>query len=66
MPRKRCHECSKKINVMNEFQCRCKLFFCSEHRLADDHNCTFNYKEYYRKIIESKNIKVIRQKVEKI
>jgi predicted nucleic acid binding AN1-type Zn finger protein len=41
----RCHVCSKKLDLASRSTlCRCEHIFCSEHRQAEDHNCSFDFK----------------------
>lgn len=54
-PKKRkCQMCKKKIGLTG-FECRCGKLFCSLHRYADAHNCTFDYKEDGREKIRKAN-----------
>ena len=36
-------ECKKKLKL-TDMPCRCKLSFCSKHRLPEQHNCRYNFK----------------------
>ena len=38
-----CDECGKKLGYMN-FTCKCGKNFCSKHRHAENHACSFNFK----------------------
>jgi len=54
-PKKRkCQMCKKKIGLTG-FECRCGKLYCSTHRYADVHNCTFDYKEDGREKIRKAN-----------
>uniref|UniRef100_A0A7S1Q175 Ubiquitin-like domain-containing protein n=1 Tax=Alexandrium catenella TaxID=2925 RepID=A0A7S1Q175_ALECA len=46
----RCYACNKKIGLTG-FQCQCGYFFCSSHRYAEDHNCSFDHKSHGREIL---------------
>mmetsp|Transcript_36843 Transcript_36843/g.106215 ORF Transcript_36843/g.106215 Transcript_36843/m.106215 type:complete len:320 (+) Transcript_36843:87-1046(+) len=46
----RCFTCNKKIGLTG-FQCQCGYFFCSAHRHAEDHACTFDHKARGREIL---------------
>ncbi|AYV78959.1 MAG: hypothetical protein Edafosvirus60_2 [Edafosvirus sp.] len=48
-----CHNCNKKSNML--FDCKCGYYFCSNHRLAFDHNCTYDYKKIAKKKVEKAN-----------
>ncbi len=47
---KRCQfeTCRHKLGLVS-FACRCGQYFCGEHRIAECHKCTFNYKEDHKK-----------------
>ncbi|CAF0765679.1 unnamed protein product [Rotaria sordida] len=49
--------CNKKLGLTG-FDCRCGGQFCSLHRYANEHNCTFDYKEYGQNEIR-KNMPVV-------
>ncbi len=56
-------DCNKKLKI-SDFPCKCEQTFCGIHRNSASHNCTFNYKEHGKKILEKtvigcKNEKVI-------
>jgi len=43
--KKRC--CFEGCNVklkLSDMPCRCKYIYCSKHRLPEQHNCSFNFK----------------------
>ena len=39
----RCAFCRKKLPPIN-FKCRCSYLFCSQHRLPEEHQCTYDHK----------------------
>ena len=51
---KRCQMdgCKMKLSI-TDFDCRCKKRFCNLHKNAEKHNCTFDYKAFHRKKLES-------------
>jgi len=62
---KRCAHsgCDKKLKIV-DFPCRCEKTFCALHRHSASHNCTFDYKQHGKTILEKtvvscKNEKVI-------
>jgi predicted nucleic acid binding AN1-type Zn finger protein len=57
--------CKTKLGLV-PFECRCQLNFCSEHRLPENHKCTFDYKTLGKSLIEKNNQKVIGEKIQKI
>jgi len=65
--RNRCswETCNKKLGLTG-FDCRCGGQFCSLHRYANEHNCTFDYKEHGQNEIR-KNMPVVQgERVRKI
>lgn len=52
--KRRCGVCKKKIGLTG-FECRCGGLFCSMHRYADVHSCTFDYKVDGREKIRKAN-----------
>jgi len=57
--RNRCswETCNKKLGLTG-FDCRCGGHFCPLHRYANEHNCTFDYKEHGQNEIR-KNMPVV-------
>lgn len=47
--KKRCSHCKKKVPLCGRFECRCGKTFCSTHRYAEEHQCTYEYKTDYVK-----------------
>lgn len=41
---RRCFRCSKKLSVAAGMTCRCGKVYCSAHRYAEDHDCTFDFR----------------------
>jgi len=44
----RCYKCNKKIGLTG-IKCKCNLYFCSKHRYAEEHNCSYDYKDEGKK-----------------
>lgn len=63
----RCLVCAKKVGLTG-FNCRCnpEAVFCSTHRLAEAHDCTFDYKSSQRQLLAERNPVVAGAKVEKL
>ena len=40
----KCNKCSKKIGVLG-FPCKCGSSFCRSHRLPEDHDCDYDFKQ---------------------
>jgi hypothetical protein len=64
-PSNRCLSCRKKVGLTG-FKCRCGDTFCSMHRYADAHKCTFDYKQAGREQIAKQNPVVKADKITKI
>jgi hypothetical protein len=61
----RCMSCNKKVRLLG-FACRCGGTFCSMHRYADGHPCSFDYKKADREKIAQQNPLVVASKLDKI
>jgi len=61
----KCWACCRNIGLTG-IQCRCKYYFCSEHRYAESHDCTFNHQLYHRSILEREILGCVAEKVEKV
>lgn len=47
---KRCQKegCKHKL-TLSSFPCKCKKYFCGQHRYEAEHECSFNYQEEQKK-----------------
>lgn len=61
----RCFQCKKKTGLTG-FKCKCNNVFCGQHRLAECHNCPFDYKTAQRAQLAEANPVVQAAKVQKI
>ena len=63
----KCFSCVKSVSIIG-FDCKCGNRYCSNHRLPEEHKCTFNHKELSLKNLKTKLIseKVIPEKIIKI
>lgn len=61
----RCGQCRAKIGVLG-FPCRCGGQFCSTHRYANEHNCSFDYKSHGQEEIKGSLPVVVAKKIDKI
>lgn len=61
----RCYKCNKKVGIYG-FSCRCGFNFCSSHRYADTHDCTFDYKTFEREQLRKTNQAVVADKIQRI
>ncbi|XVF13266.1 hypothetical protein REPUB_Repub08aG0193800 [Reevesia pubescens] len=60
----RCFTCRKKVGLTG-FKCRCGSTFCGEHRYAEKHECSFDFKGAGRDAIAKANPVVKADKVER-
>ena len=63
--RGRCFTCSKKVGLLG-FECRCGYVFCSGHRHAQDHTCSFDYAAFDRERLAKANPLVAGSKLDKL
>lgn len=61
----RCLCCRKRVGLTG-FGCRCGGIFCSLHRYADMHSCSFDYKAAGREAIAKANPVIRAKKIDKI
>jgi len=64
--KKRCYLCGKRTGLASSYTCRCGLNFCAQHRYAEAHNCTHDYKSQGRKVLQGNNPLVRAPKLPKI
>ncbi|KAL6842453.1 hypothetical protein ACP4OV_027688 [Aristida adscensionis] len=61
----KCASCNKRVGLLG-FPCRCGGTFCSLHRYAEKHACSFDYKAADREKIAKNNPLVVAAKINKI
>ena len=54
----KCKECNKNIHEWVSFKCKCESVFCIKHRMSNDHACTYDYNENFKKKLEQSLVKV--------
>jgi len=64
---KRCcfSDCKKKL-LFSDFACRCGTRFCTAHRAAEDHRCTYDWKAEGKKTLGSQLGGCVNAKLERI
>ena len=62
----RCAHCNRKVKLATSFHCRCDKTFCGQHRYAETHSCTFDYKSAGRKMLENASPSIATPKLPKI
>ncbi|XP_019853109.1 PREDICTED: AN1-type zinc finger protein 4-like [Amphimedon queenslandica] len=63
--RNKCMKCQKRTRLANSYTCRCGGVYCSIHRYAETHSCTFNYKAEGKELIARNNPLVTAPKLSK-
>ena len=61
----RCYNCRIKVGVYG-MSCKCGHLFCYEHRLPENHVCSFDFKSNHQELLEKQNPKVSPSKYTKI
>ena len=61
----RCFSCNKKVGLLG-FECRCGYVYCSGHRHAADHDCSFDYAAFDRERLAKANPTVAASKIDKL
>ncbi|CAL4083538.1 unnamed protein product [Meganyctiphanes norvegica] len=61
----KCQVCRKKVGLTG-FTCRCGGLFCPLHRYNNEHNCTFDYRQYGQDEIRRNNPAVKGEKIRKM
>lgn len=62
----RCAECNKKLGLVMIMKCHCERIFCAQHRYAEAHRCSYNFKTEGQKTIARENPLVVAPKLPKI
>ncbi len=57
-----CSICQRKLKL-SDLVCKCDKRFCRFHKFPEQHDCTFDYKNEQRKILEKNNPLIMPQKV---
>lgn len=60
----KCELCNKKVLIINT--CKCNKKFCMKHHHPEDHDCTFDFKEDYKKKLTDLNPIIKNDKLVKI
>lgn len=63
---KHCFLCGKKTGLATSYECRCGNIFCSVHRYAETHDCTYDYKSAGRRFLQETNPIISAPKLPKI
>ncbi|XP_076830773.1 AN1-type zinc finger protein 4 [Brachyhypopomus gauderio] len=63
---KHCSLCGRKTGLATSYECRCGNNFCSTHRYAETHDCTYDYKTTGRRFLQESNPIISAPKLPKI
>jgi AN1-like Zinc finger len=63
--RNRCFCCNKKVGLLG-FECRCGYVYCSGHRHATDHTCTFDYASFDKERLAKANPVIAASKLDRL
>eukprot|EP00039_Didymoeca_costata_P018973 m.335767 g.335767 ORF g.335767 m.335767 type:complete len:483 (+) comp17672_c0_seq1:215-1663(+) len=63
---RRCDHCNRRLKLATAYTCRCGQVYCGEHRYAETHSCTYDYKLAGRKMLEATVPSITSPKLPKI
>eukprot|EP01121_Diplochlamys_sp_Union-15-3_P018629 TRINITY_DN682_c0_g1_i1.p1 TRINITY_DN682_c0_g1~~TRINITY_DN682_c0_g1_i1.p1 ORF type:complete len:111 (-),score=21.23 TRINITY_DN682_c0_g1_i1:50-382(-) len=55
-------ECKRRLGF-TDIECRCGKMHCGKHRYPDEHNCSFDWKQFDREKLKNANPIVVADKV---
>jgi len=61
----KCNLCSKKVGILG-YKCKCESTFCKSHRLPEDHDCDYDFKQASKAKLAKENPVVMASKISKI
>jgi len=61
----KCGKCSKKVGIMGH-KCKCESTFCKAHRLPEDHDCEYDFKQVGKEKLAKDNQQVVASKIARI
>jgi len=64
---KRCQQESCKVKIMlADFPCKCKQFYCSQHRYSESHGCKYDYMTSGKEILAKQLVEVKGNRLQQI
>ena len=60
-----CEGCKTKLSLI-DFACKCHGWYCSMHRHAESHSCTFDFKAKGQESLEKQLVKVAGEKLQRV
>jgi len=61
----KCNLCSKKVGILG-YKCKCESTFCKSHRLPEDHECDYDFKQASKLKLAKENPVVMASKISRI
>jgi len=61
----KCNKCCKKVGILG-YKCKCESTFCKTHRLPEDHDCEFDFRQASKAKLTKDNPVVMASKISKI
>ncbi|OMJ71997.1 hypothetical protein SteCoe_29674 [Stentor coeruleus] len=61
----RCATCNKRLGNIN-FRCKCSQYFCTNHRLPEEHKCTYDHRTVGIRKLSEENPVIQAQKFNKL
>jgi len=61
----KCGKCSKKVSLLG-YTCKCGSTFCKSHRLPEEHDCEFDFRQAAKAQLAKENPNITASKLEKI
>ena len=58
-------ECKRKLPTLTAYECKCKKYFCRHHRLAPDHDCSFDWKDEWKNKLEKSMPRIVVDKIQR-
>jgi hypothetical protein len=65
-PKKCQHDGCKVKLMLADFACRCNSFYCSQHRFAEAHKCTFDYRAVGKDLLTKQMPTIVGEKFERV
>jgi len=64
--RPRCAKCGKRLGLAEQYQCRCGDQYCTRHRYAEEHDCSYDYQSENKAKLRNQNHSLQPPKLPKI
>ena len=64
--RPRCAKCGKRLGLTEQYRCRCGDQYCTRHRYAEEHDCSYDYQSENKAKLRNQNHNLQPPKLPKI